>query len=179
MVRQFPIHNLPALAIGGLFAVVFAAMGVQMGLSVLVLAATELRMLSWHETDCTIQDVQILEAGEPERPFDRFRISYKYRWNNVEHLGTKVSWLNGYDGQHFDTQQMFANWDQLRRDVQPTRCWVNAGYPEQSVLIRHARWDLLTWQVLVAMAFSGGCIWRPGKRHDCQLRNQGYPPPSA
>ncbi len=159
MVQQFPIKNLPLLVIGGLFALPFAAMGVEMGLSVLELAGRELQTRSWVETPCTIVAVNGEGALEPNRPFEPFRIEYRYAWQNVERTGTEVSRLMGYDGQLQFRQQMYEAWERLRKTGQPTRCWVDPQHPTDAVLIRDARWDFVTLQTLGAMAFSGGCGW--------------------
>ena len=159
MDNHFPIKNIAMLSIGGLFALVFAAMGVDLGRQVLDLACKELQTRSWIETPCQILVVEMLNEIKPGRPFDRFRMEYRYEWQNTFRIGTEVSRLSGYDGQHFTPQQMFEAWDELGKTAQATRCWVNPNNPIEAVLIRDARWDFVMGQTLAAMAFSGGCGW--------------------
>jgi hypothetical protein len=113
-------------------------------------------MKTWREVSATVVscDLQV-SHGSKGGPTYQARATYQYEVDGVRHTGNRVSLHTGSDNVGSFQRRVHADLKQRMERKQPAVCWVNPADPNESVLIRKPRMELLILMQLFVMIFGG------------------------
>ena len=139
-----------------LFGLFFLGIGVAVGFyssRTLIIAQA---MKTWRETPATVLscDLQV-SHGSKGGPTYCARSTYQYEVDGVRHTGSRVSLHTGSDNVGSFQQRTYTDLKQCMERKQPTVCWVNPSNPNDAILIRKPRMELLMLMQLFVLAFGG------------------------
>ena len=143
-----------SLALLGLLALPFAAMGTAAAYLTLRTLLSVMLMQGWPTVPATLQDVELKASGQHA---ERAVASYTYLFDGKPYAGKRVS-LYGADNlgsfQHDAYQDLH---DHLARRA-PYPVHVNPKAPTESILMPVLRWEVLGFELVFVVLF-GGAGW--------------------
>ena len=138
-----------------LFALPFAAVGVgatYMICSNMIIWAS---MQTWEEVPAIIQSAELeVHHGDDSTTYN-VKASYRYEWDGHSYRGDRVAINTSNDNIGNFYERVHQELEQYEGTDQPFRCYVNPKNPEESVLYRNLRVELLGFMMIFALAFGG------------------------
>jgi len=137
------------------FGSLFLAVGIVVGVvSVRTLLRAE-AMLTWREAQATVLTCTLNRENSSDGATYRVGATYTYEAGGKRCTGDRVSLHSGADNIGTFHQRTYAELDACRTRNVPTRCWFNPARPEESVLIRKPRTEMIILFQLFTLAFGG------------------------
>lgn len=140
-----------------LFAIPFAAVGLFMAWEVVRTLAEHQAMQRWVETPALITRVD-LEMQHDEGTTYRAVADYQYEFGGQQFQGSRVGPTDGSDNIGSFQQRVHRELKGYHTRGEPFRCFVNPDRPEQAILYRDLRWEMIVFFDLFVLAF-GGVGW--------------------
>ncbi|HTU24546.1 MAG TPA: DUF3592 domain-containing protein, partial [Pirellulales bacterium] len=101
-------------------------------------------MRSWQEVPAKILKDQLrTEHGSRGGTTRRATAQYTYEFGGQSYTGHRVTWDGGSDNMGSSQYNAFNELESHRRSGRPFRCFVNPEHPEQSILYRQLRPEIL------------------------------------
>ncbi len=138
-----------------LFSLPFAAVGVGALGMVVWTMGTWLSMQSWQEVPAYIDWVNLVSSDSKKNTTHHVEAQYSYRWEGVRHEGDRVSQYSADDNVGSFHQRVAAELSEHRDKRIPFRCYVNPKNPDQVVLYRNLRVEMLGFMLLFSLLFGG------------------------
>jgi len=138
-----------------LFGLPFAAIGVGTLFMAVWSLATWMSMQSWREVPARIDSVQLVSSRSDKSTAYRTEATYYYRWEGCELRGNRVSMYTASDSFGSFQKRVAAELSGYRDRQVLFRCYVNPNNPEQAVLYRNLRIELVAGFMLFALTFGG------------------------
>jgi len=150
-----------------LFSLPFAAVGVGAAVVTWWTLLDWQRMQSWQEVPCRIVKATLESHHSDDSTTHKVVAEYRYRFDGREYTGTRVSPHSGSDNVGSFHQRVYQELEQHRTSGEPFRCYVDPEHPEDSILFRRPRWEMLVFETVFAYAFGaaglgmliGSLIW--------------------
>ncbi len=155
-----------------LFAIPFASVGLFMGYEVIRALAEHQAMQRWVETPAVITRAD-LQVHHDEGATYKAIAEYQYEFGGQLRQGSRVGLSTGSDNIGNFQQRVHAELQAHLSNGQPFRCFVNPAQPDQSILYRDLRWEMIAFYDIFVLMFGGfglgallGCImvWRTERR---------------
>jgi hypothetical protein len=147
-----------------LFAIPFASVGIFMGYEVIRTLAEHQAMQRWVETPAVITRAD-LQVQHDEGATYKAIAEYQYEFAGQKRSGSRVSLSTGSDNVGNFHQRVHAELKAHQTNGQPFRCFVNPAQPDQSILYRDLRWEMIAFYDIFVLTFGGfglgvllGCI---------------------
>jgi hypothetical protein len=166
----------PPTALGfgcaALFAIPFASVGIFMGYEVIRTLVEHLAMQRWVQTPAVITRAD-LETQAGEGLTYTAVAEYQYEFGGQQHHGSRVGLSRGSDNVGNFHQRVHAELKAHQTNGQPFRCFVNPAQPDQSILYRDLRWEMIAFYDVFVLTFGGigigmflACVfgWRRERR---------------
>lgn len=157
---------------GALFAIPFAAVGTFMAWEIVRASIESLAMQRWVETPAKIVRAE-LQTTHDEGTTYKAIAEYQYEFDGQPRHGARVGLSDGSDNIGNFHQRVHRELKAHQTSGQPFRCFVNPDKPDQSILYRDLRWELIAFYDIFVLAFGGvgwgillACIfgWREERR---------------
>lgn len=159
-----------------LFGAAFLAVGVFMGRrSVNTLLEAE-AMRGWTRAPAAVLACN-LESHRGSKGGYTYKTTatYRYAVNGVTNVGRRVSLHSGADNVGSFQQRTYAMLSRCRKNKQTTVCWVNPQRPDDAILFRKPRLELLLMLQLFVLVFGGAGaaivmagVWELFRRPDAE-----------
>jgi hypothetical protein len=137
------------------FSLPFAAAGVGALGMILWSLATWVSVQSWREVPAQIERVNLDHNRSDDGTTYRVEARYSYEWQRGRYEGDRVSLYSASDNVGSFQQRVAAELSEHRDKGIPFRCYVNPDNPEQAVLYRNLRVEILGLMLLVCLLFGG------------------------
>ncbi len=137
-----------------LFALPFAAVGVGMGVWLCSTLLAYFSARNWVETPAHIIRTE-LKAQRGKSTTYETTAEYSYEYGGQKYTGTRVGLNSGADNVGSFQQTAFRELSRYQNSKQPFRCYVNPAQPDQSLLYRDLRWELVAFKMLFVLVFGG------------------------
>lgn len=164
-----------------LFAIPFASVGVFMAWAVISSVAEHTAMQRWVETPAVITRAE-LDVKHDDGATYRVIADYQYEFGGQKFQGSRVGISSGSDNIGDFHQRVHHELKAHQTTGQPFRCYVNPDRPEQSILYRELRWEMIAFYDLFVLLFGGfgmaalvGCILVGGAERKRAARAVEYP----
>ena len=79
---------------------------------------------------------------------------YAYQYGGKQYTGRRVS-LYGSDNVGSFQQDVYRQLSEYRKSGRPFRCYVDPQQPDESILFRDLRWEMIGFQSIFALVFGG------------------------
>jgi len=138
-----------------LFALPFAAVGVGMGVWLASTFGTYLSARNWIETPARIVRADLkVQHGQKSTTY-QVTAEYVYEYGGRKYRGYRVGLSGGSDNVGSFQQDAYGELSTYRQSGKPFRCYVNPGRPENAILYRDLRWEMIALQLIFVLAFGG------------------------
>lgn len=160
-----------------LFGLPFLCGGLYMTWSLISMLQLAQASQSWVEAPADIRSVE-LEGGETKRVV----ASYEYLYEGRKYPGERVGLLQKQDNVGKHHKRLFDRLKEAKQKGLPVVCYVNPEHPEQALLDRTLRWEMVVFHLpfvivftLVGAGLTGGVLvaGRPYLR--AEALKQTYP----
>ena len=154
-----------------LFALPFAGVGVGMGVMVARTLVDHVAMRSWAEVPARIVAAK-LDVSSGDGDTYRTTATYVYTYAGRQYTGQRVSLHGGSDNIGTFHQRVHAELSRHQKSGEPFRCYVDPDNPDEAVLYRDLRWEMLGFYLIFVLLFGsfgfgmliGGLIdWRKSR----------------
>lgn len=138
-----------------LFSLPFAGVGVGM---VVVTAWTfwdYQRMQRWEEVPCRIMSANLESHRGDKSTTYKVLAEFRYEYAGRVYTGTRVSPHSGSDNIGSFHQRVFRELDEHRRSDKAFRCYVDPEHPDNAILYRRPRWEMMLFYTVFMYAFGG------------------------
>ncbi|MDB5345618.1 MAG: hypothetical protein JWP89_3995 [Schlesneria sp.] len=142
------------LGCAALFAIPFAAVGVFMGWMVVATLAEHRAMQRWVETPAVITRAD-LQVQHGDGATYKTTAEYQYEFGGQKRQGARVGLSSGSDNIGDFHQRVHAELKAHQTNGQPFRCFVNPDRPDQSILYRDLRWEMIAFYDIFVLTFGG------------------------
>lgn len=144
----------PRNAIGCLilFALPFAAFGVAAAIWLGSTILAHLRAQGWVEVPATIVRVD-LKSGDDGT--NQATAEYVYVYHGQKFTSRRVGLTGGYDNVGSFQFDAYRELSEHQKSGKPFRCYVNPVRPDEAILYRRLRWEMVGFQSIFAIVFSG------------------------
>ncbi|MEN6557732.1 MAG: DUF3592 domain-containing protein [Thermoguttaceae bacterium] len=140
-----------------LFALPFAAVGVGMGMWLAYDFLDFAKTREWQEVPATIVRADLKSHSDSHNRTTYEAVAeYRYTVNSRTYTGHRVSLMSGSDNVGSFQRDAYRTLKQHVKSGRPFRCFVNPAQPEQSVLFRDLRWDMVLFRTVFATVFGSG-----------------------
>ncbi len=114
---------------------------------------------SWNETPAEIISC-ILQRHHKRKGGSTYHVEAQYTYivDSKKFNSSKVSFYSGSDNVGSFHQNTFRRIEAARLSKKPFPCWVNPENPEEVVLVRDLRPEMMTFQLLFVFLFGGAAI---------------------
>lgn len=142
-----------------LFMIPFLGVGVWMGSMTFRELQKVEKARSWDETPAEINSC-ILQRHRGSKGGYTYQVTahYTYTVNSKKYRSSKVSFYSGSDNVGNFHRNTFHKLETARLSKKTFPCWVNPENPEDVVLIRDLRPEMMTFQLLFVFLFGGVAI---------------------
>ena len=142
-----------------LFMIPFLGAGVWMGSMTFRELQKVEKARSWNETPAEINSC-ILQSHRGSKGGYTYQVTadYTYTVNSKKYRSSKVSFYSGSDNVGNFHRNTFHKLETARLSKKAFPCWVNPENPEEVVLIRDLRPEMMTLQLLFVFLFGGAAI---------------------
>lgn len=148
------------------FLILFALPFAGAGLVVLLLAGRDVydwqRMQAWQQVPAHILSADLkvsygrkTHGRKSKSPSYMAQASYRYQYQGQDYTGMRVAISRGSDNIGSYQQDRYAELRSYRQSGTEFRCFVNPQQPEQAILYRDLRWDMLSFKALFSLIFGG------------------------
>ncbi len=143
-----------------LFALPFLAVGLGMGGCNAWTVAKHRAARNWVEVPATIQTVELEEHEDDEGGTTYKAVAtYSYEVDGRPYTGDRVSLHAGSDNVGRFQRYAYAELKRHQESGQPFHCYVNPDDPQESVLYRRLRWEMLLMFAVFAAVFGSAGVW--------------------
>ncbi|MEI6645828.1 MAG: DUF3592 domain-containing protein [bacterium] len=142
-----------------LFMIPFLGVGIWMGSMTFLEMQKVEKARSWNEMPAEITSC-ILQSHRGSKGGYTYQVTadYTYTVNSKKYTSSKVSFYSGSDNVGSFHQNTFHKLETARLSKKTFPCWVNPENPEEVVLIRDLRPEMMTFQLLFVFLFGGAAI---------------------
>lgn len=147
-----------------LFAIPFASVGIFMGYEVIRTLVEHQAMQRWVQAPAVITRAD-LQVHHDEGATYKAIAEYQYEFAGQKRQGSRVGLSTGSDNVGDFHQRVHAELKAHQTNGQPFRCFVNPAQPDQSILYRDLRWEMIAFYDIFVLTFGGfglgvlvGCI---------------------
>lgn len=137
-----------------LFGFPFAAVGVVMTALLLWNVHDYIAMKSWVETPAQILQLELISHRGDDSTTHTIAADYSYTFNGESYGNDRVAIATGSDNVGTFWQKLHRQLDQAR-DTNSAVCFVNPNQPEQAILNRSFRWEMLLFKGMFGVVFGG------------------------
>ncbi len=135
-------------------ALVFTAVGVGTGVWLLLGIVSHWRMQSWEEAPATIVWAKLEENGDSEGGTTyRATAEYTYQYGGRQYTGNRVGIQGGGDNVGSFQQDAHRQLCEHQKSGRPFRCYVNPARPDEAILFRDLRWEMVVFDMVFATLF--------------------------
>lgn len=135
------------------FALPFVAVGVGMTWWCVRITSEHQAMKAWVEVPATIQSADLKTShGDDSTTYQAVAV-YEYEFGGQRFTGTRVSLHSGSDNIGRFQRGMYNTLKKHLDQAKPYQCYVNPEQPDQAVLHRQLRWEMLTFYTLFSTLF--------------------------
>ncbi len=157
---------------GPLFLLLFSIPFTAVGIGMLVVTWWTLwdwqRMQCWEEVPCQILSAKLESHRGDDSTTYKVVAEYRYRYAGRDYTGTRVSPHSGADNIGSFHQRAYKQLDRHRTSGKPFPCYVDPEHPEEAILYRRPRWEMMLFYTGFLYAFGGaglgtmlgGLLWR-------------------
>jgi hypothetical protein len=139
-----------------LFALPFAACGTFVGYSVVSQVWSWHELRTWQEAPAVIQTVELhRRRSSNSKPTYRVSASYTYLVDGRDYTGRRVSLSGGGDNLGSYQKKRFAELKQVHSSGEAFRCYYNPKAPEQAILFRDLRPEMIVFKLVFVILFGG------------------------
>ncbi|MGA2795944.1 MAG: DUF3592 domain-containing protein [Thermoguttaceae bacterium] len=136
-----------------LFALPFAAVGVGFGAWMGWTVIAHLKMRGWEEVPAKIVRAD-LKVNKGKTATYEVSAQYTYQYGNKKYTGTRVSFY-GSDNIGSFHQDVYRKLSECRKSGKPFHCYVDPQRPDEAILFRDLRWEMLGFQSIFVLIFGG------------------------
>ena len=142
-----------------LFMIPFLGVGVWMGSMTFLDMQKVEKARAWNKADAEINSC-VLQSHRGSKGGYTYQVTadYTYTVNSKKYTSNKVSFYSGSDNVGSFHQKTFSKLETARHSKKPFPCWVNPANPEEVVLIRDLRPEMIGFQLIFVFAFGGAVI---------------------
>jgi hypothetical protein len=114
---------------------------------------------AWNEAPAEITSC-ILQRHRGSKGGYTYQVTadYTYTVDSKKYTSNKVSFYSGSDNVGSFHQKTFSKLEAARHSKKPFPCWVNPANPEEVVLIRDLRPEMIGFQLIFVFMFGGAAI---------------------
>jgi hypothetical protein len=141
-----------------LFALPFAACGTFMGYSILSQVWSWHELRTWQEAPAVIQTVELhrpRSSNSNSKPTYRVSASYTYGVAGHDYTGRRVSLSGVGDNLGSYQKKRFAELKLIHSSGEAFRCYYNPNAPEQAILFRDLRPEMIVFKLVFVILFGG------------------------
>ena len=136
-----------------LFALPFLAVGLGMGGCNAWTVAKHRAARNWVEVPATIETAELKENRSDDGTSYKAVATYTYQFAGRQYTGDQVSLHSGSDNVGRFQRYAYAELKRHRDTGQPFHCYVDPDDPQESVLYRNLRWEMLLMFAVFAAVF--------------------------
>lgn len=136
-----------------LFALPFAVVGVGATYWTMHTAIQHSAMQAWVEVPAIIKHAELKRHRGKDNDTFQTIADYEYEFGGRKYTGQRVSLHGGSDNIGSFQQDVYNELKRHVDDKRPFRCYVNPSNPNEPVLYRHLRWEMLAFQTMFATLF--------------------------
>ncbi len=140
-----------------LFAIPFSFGGIFFGIAGIASTSYQwFQTRNWQAVEAHVISAELKSQSHSEGGVTyRVVANYRYQFNGAEHIGKRI----GLDSMGFDSvsdwhQQHYARLNAAKNNDTPISIWVNPQKPEQSVVDRDIRWQIMLFRLPFAILFT-------------------------
>jgi hypothetical protein len=138
-----------------LFFGIFAAVGLGfLFMSVIPTLHEAYVMRSWVPVDAHIQTAQLHTYSNDGTTYQA-KATYQYSYNGQRYQGNRVNHTTGNDNIGSYQQEMAEMLKHRQSTRLPLTIWVDPANPDQSIIDRDIRWEMLAFKLLFVVLFGG------------------------
>lgn len=139
-----------------LFPLPFVAVGIGLLLfSVMPDVYQWQQMKAWPQVEAELLHAELLVNSGEDSDTYRAVARYQYRYQGMDYTGERVAIMSGSDNIGNFQQQLAAQLKSALRNQRPVPAWVNPDKPNDAVLNRDMRWNMLGFILLFVAVFGG------------------------
>lgn len=135
-----------------MFSLPFAAAGVFMAVLISRTLSSAHDMATWPEVPATIQAVESHSSGKSSR---ETKATYSYVIAGRNYTGHRVSLHSGSDNIGSFQTHVYDELQQHQSSGEPFRCYVNPQNPDDAILYRQPRWEMISFYGGFMLVFGG------------------------
>jgi hypothetical protein len=143
----------PYLVLALLF-LLFAVVGVSMGVFAAGTIITHLQARQWHEVPARIVRAELKTHFGRSTSYEA-TAEYVYFYQGRQYTSTRVGLQSGGDSLGSFQQDAYRRLSEHQKSGKPFPCYVNPQRPDEAILLRELRWEMLTFQTFLALVFGG------------------------
>lgn len=113
------------------------------------------QMKAWPQVETELLHAELLVNNGEDNDTYRAVARYKYRYQGLDYTGERVAIANGSDNIGNFQQQLAAQLQSALRNQRPVAAWVNPDNPNDAVLNRDMRWNMLGFKMIFVLVFGG------------------------
>ena len=113
------------------------------------------QMKAWPQVETELLHAELLVNNGEDNDTYRAVARYKYRYQGLDYTGERVAIANGSDNIGNFQQQLAAQLQSALRNQRPIAAWVNPDNPNDAVLNRDMRWNMLGFKMIFVLVFGG------------------------
>jgi len=141
-----------SFVVGVLFSLPFAAVGVFMAYLIGSTLWQVHGIAAWPEMPATIQSIVLNHSGKDS---SETKATYNYIVAGHSYTGHRVSVHRGGDNIGSFQQRVYGELQQYKRTGEPFHCYVNPQNPDDAVLYRQPRWEMIAFYGVFMLVFCG------------------------
>ncbi|HUS38130.1 MAG TPA: DUF3592 domain-containing protein [Pirellulales bacterium] len=136
-----------------LFSLPFASVGVIAAVSIFWAVWSWNDMQSWDERSATILQVELETNRGSDSTTHRVTARYEYEYSDVKYTSTRVGIHSFSDNVGRFHQRAADELNRYRKSREPFPCYVDPANPNESILYRNLRFEILGFMSLFAVLF--------------------------
>ncbi len=142
--------------LGILFGLPFAAAGVFVAALMVKSLAAHHATQSWVETPALVTRAElVVHDDDDEGTTYQATAEYEYDYAGQHYRGSRVGLHPGSDNVGDYQQRIHAELKSHQTSGQPFRCYVNPAAPDEAILYRDLRWELIAFYDIFILVFGG------------------------
>ena len=138
-----------------LFSLPFAGVGVGMGVWLATMVVGDLRTQHWVEVPATILQAKLETSHGSKLTAYKATARYEYQYQGRRYTSDCVSFSAGSDNIGSFQQDVHRQLSEHQQAGKPFRCYVNPDRPEQAILYRDLRREMIGFQTIFELVFGG------------------------
>jgi hypothetical protein len=138
-----------------LFALPFAGVGAGMAVMLAWTLADHLAMRNWEEVPAQIVQADLDVNHDEDGSTYKATAQYVYTCGGRQYAGSRVSPYSGSDNIGSFQKNAHRELSRHQKSGEPFRCFVDPDNPQESVLYRDLRWEMVGFYTLFVLAFGG------------------------